>query len=83
MAREPGARSSAHGCPRCILPRRDGIIAQSSTSSLWLGQTLLPVQGLPQDRAGDVAGLQSCVPACYSLLNVTWSKHVEHVTLCR
>ena len=60
----------------------EGIVAQSSTSLLWSDGTLCPVQGVPQDGAGDVAGLQSCLQACKSLLDVAWSEHVGHVTLC-
>ena len=80
MSQVPAAQHMDAHAAVCLVGK--GSIAQSSTSPLWLDRTLFPVQGLPEDRAGDVAGLQSCLRACYSLLNVIRSKHVGHVTLC-
>ena len=66
MGQVPAAQHMNARAAVCLAA--EGIIAQSSTSPRWLDRTLCPVQGLPQDRAGDVAGLQSCLRACKKLL---------------
>lgn len=61
MSQVPAAQHmDAHAAVRLAAK---GIIAQSTSSPLWLDRTLFPFQGLPQDRAGDVAGFQSCLHA--------------------
>ena len=80
MSQVPAAQHMDAHAAVCLAAK--GVVSQSTCSPLWLHGALFPVQGLPQDRAGDVAGLQGCLHACNLLAQRGLEPIVGHVTLC-